>query len=485
MTASRRTIPSATQHRVAMLLATLSTLYRRGRTFLGRDIWLLDVSAMSLARGLVVRQLQVLFIVLRGFFLEHQCLLRASALTFTTLLALVPMLAFTFAFLKGLGVQNQLLEPLLVPVLDRLAVGAEDTVELIIDYINNVKVGTLGAIGLGSLLFSTLLQLGAVEQSFNTIWGLHQGRTPLRKITDYVSVMVIAPLMLLLAIAATAALKNQTFITALLDMPVVGEALVFAFTILPYVAIWIGFTFFYTFIPNTRVKLIPAFAGGIIAGTLWQLAQKAYIAFLVNMPSYQAIYGAFAQFPVLIIWLYISWVILLLGAEIVFACQHADTYAYERLTSYTSIYRREWLASAMYFSLIQAFKTGQGPWSAVRFANHHRIPVRLVRDILDTFKDAKLLVEDAAMPEHYLPRCDPDAMTPWHVLYTLRHHGNRALDEALKRPDTAANALLTRIEEAVQQVAESQSFGQWLAEQQPVDAPSERPLPAAPSVHTS
>jgi membrane protein len=152
------------------LLARLQALYLRARTFVIRDLWLLDPATSSYAKGFMLRPLRVVVIVMRGFF-QDQCLLRASALTYTTLLALVPMLAFMFAFLKGLGVQN-LLEPLLI---DKLSVGSEETVRLIINFVNNIKLGTLGAIGLGSLLLTTLLQLGTVEQSLNAIWGSAKG----------------------------------------------------------------------------------------------------------------------------------------------------------------------------------------------------------------------------------------------------------------------------------------------------------------------
>jgi membrane protein len=211
-----------------------------------------------------VRPLQVVLIVLRGFFLKHQCLLRASALTYTTLLALVPMLAFMFAFLKGLGVQNQL-EPLLI---DKLSAGSEETVRLLIGYVNKVEVGTLGIIGLGALLFSTLLQLETIERALNEIWGVRRGRTLIRRVADYVSMMVIAPVLLLLALTVNAALKSQTLIATLLERRLIGDAMVLVFTMLPYVAMWGAFTFFYAFIPNTRVKLVPALCGGVFAGTL-------------------------------------------------------------------------------------------------------------------------------------------------------------------------------------------------------------------------
>jgi membrane protein len=442
------------------LLDRLRVYYQRARTFLLRDIWLVDSSTTPYAKAFVVRQVQVLLIVVRGFWQDHQCLLRASALTYTTLLALVPMLAFMFAFLKGLGIQNRL-EPLLI---DKLAVGSEETVRMIVNYINNVQVGTLGVIGLGSLLFSTLLQLGTVEKSLNEIWGVREGRTLVRRISDYLSLLVIAPVLLLVAITATAAVKNQAVVAALLQKRLIGDAVVMVFTFLDYGAVWSAFTFFYVFIPNTRVKLVPALIGGIFAGSLWRLAQWTYIEFQVGLTRYSAIYGAFAQLPVLMVWLYISWVIVLLGAELSFACQNVTTYPFERFASLASFAAKERLVSLLYFSLVRGFRDGAGPWSAVAFAQRHRIPIRLMREMLDILTDAKLMVEDGGKPEHYVPGRDPNTTTPWHILRAIRQHGDQALGMVMELDDACATTLLNQLQEAQQQVAGRRSITQWLTE---------------------
>ena len=436
----------------------VQTAYRRIYNFIKRDIWLID--APLGARGIVLHQLRVVLIVLRGFFFDHQCLLRAAALTYTTLLALVPMLAFMFAFLKGLGVQNRL-EPLLI---DWLSVTSEDTVRLIFDYVNNIKVGTLGVIGLGALLFTTVLQVGTVENAFNGIWGIRTGRSLLRKITDYVSVMVIAPLALLMAIGIKAALLQQTLLRTLLEQRVIGDAVVLMFTLLTYVAIWLAFTFFYAYLPNTRVKIVPALIGGFVGGMLWQAAQWIYIEFQIGMTNLQTIYGAFAQFPVLMLWLYISWVVTLLGAEVSFACQNATTYPLERLIRSTSFYVKEWLANALYFSLIRTFVAGTGPWSAPAFAQQHGIPIRLLREILTILEEEHLLVEAATAPEHYVPGRHPDTITPWHILRALRHHGDQAMEALITLQDTRASTLITEVEDAMQQAMDDRSVMQWLTD---------------------
>ena len=341
-------------------LMELLALYQRLYLFVGRDIWRTDLAATSRLGAIAIYPLRVLLIVTRGFWFEHQGLLRASALTYSTLLSLVPILAFALAFLKGLGVHN-LLEPFLI---DRGVIGSEETVRMLLSYANNIEVRTLGGLGLATLVFTTVIGVGNVERAFNEIWGMRTERPILRKIADYASVLVLGPVALLLATGINARLHLPPFIATWLGMQVIGEAVTFfstvMSTILPYVALWLVFAFFYSFLPNTRVQAIPALIGGVVGGTLWQIAQWGYIAFQVGMANAQAIYGALAQLPVLMLWIYVSWVTVLLGAEVAYACQHVTTYFPIRLVRRVSIYVREWLAHALYFSLVRAFVEGSG-----------------------------------------------------------------------------------------------------------------------------
>ncbi len=206
-------------------------------------------------------------------------------------------------------------------------------------------------------------------------------------------------------------------------------------------------------------KLRPALIGGFIGSTLWQFAKVAYIKFQVLLVKYEVIYGALAQIPVLMVWLYVSWVIILLGAEIAYACNmpyFPRRFAAGSSRAYApvaSTYMREWLANTLYLSLLQNFRTGTGPWSAVDFAKTHRIPVRLVRDVTQTLVRARLIVEVAGAPEHYVPGCDPSQLTPGHILQVLRHAGDKGLAQAMQHNDSPATALMEQIEAASQQVA--------------------------------
>ncbi|MBI5015585.1 MAG: YihY family inner membrane protein [Deltaproteobacteria bacterium] len=246
-------------------------------------------------------------------FQEDRGFLRASALTYATLLSLVPLMALTFSVLKGLGVQRRL-EPLL---LERLAAGNEEIMTRILEYVDRTQVASLGALGLVGLIATAVSVLGNIELSFNDIWQIEQGRNLIRKITDYVALLVVGPVLLLASLSLTTTLNSPGVIDR---VAVLGPLLRLALRALPYLATTVAFTGAYLILPNRRVPFASALLGGACAGVLWQVAEWSYIRFQFGMARYNAIYGALAQLPVLLVWLYASWCVVLLGAEL--ACVH-------------------------------------------------------------------------------------------------------------------------------------------------------------------
>ncbi|MCD6527938.1 MAG: YihY/virulence factor BrkB family protein [Desulfuromonas sp.] len=251
-------------------------------------------------------------------FRRNHCIQQAAALTFTSLLALIPLLAIMFALLKGLGVHNKI-EPLL---LKQLSVGSEEVVNQIIQYINNTNVARLGSVGLVMLVFTVLALLSNIEKSFNQLWQVAETRSWFRRFADYFSVVTLGPLFLLAAISINTSLRNQHVVQWLLDKPVFGDALLLLFEVLPFVVIWAAFVFLYLFVPNTKVRLMSALVGGGCAGTLWLMTQWGYVNFQFGVAKYNAIYGTMAALPIFMIWLYLSWMIALLGVELCWAYQH-------------------------------------------------------------------------------------------------------------------------------------------------------------------
>jgi membrane protein len=244
-------------------------------------------------------------------FVADRCLLHASALAYTSLLSLVPLLALMFAVLKGLGVQRGL-EPLL---LSRLGL-APDVVDQIVGFIDRINVGTLGTLGAAALILTVLSVLGAVEASLNQIWRVAHNRSWLRKTTDYLGVVLLTPFLLLAGVAITSSAEEQAILRWALDSEYVGEALVRVMRLAPIAINALALGIVYAVMPNRRPHFVPILGGAVVAGVVWQVVQVAYVNLQIGVARYSAIYGALSQLPVTLVWLYVSWVVVLIGAEI-------------------------------------------------------------------------------------------------------------------------------------------------------------------------
>lgn len=244
-------------------------------------------------------------------FLSDRCLTRSSGLAYSSLLALVPLLAVMFSVLKGLGVQRRL-EPLL---LSRLPLQPETT-QFIIGYIDRTNVGTLGALGAVLLLVTIIGLMRSIEGSFNDIWRVRESRTRWRQITDFLGVILLTPFLLLAATAITSSLQSQRIVRFLLDNEVIGSAMVESLRLLPVLFNILGLGVLYAVVPNRRPNWRALMIGAVIAGITWHLLQVTYVRFQIGVANYSAIYGALSQLPVLLAWLYVSWVVVLTGAQI-------------------------------------------------------------------------------------------------------------------------------------------------------------------------
>jgi len=358
-------------------LSTLRTFVDRTRTFLDRDLWEMDAADQRWWRRFLLNQGQILTLVVRGFFVDG-CMLRASALTFTTLLSLVPLLALMFSVLKGFGVQNEL-EPLL---LDQLAVGGGEAVTKIVEYINNTDVANLGKYGLLVLVITVLTLLSNIEKSFNSVWGVEETRPLLRRFTDYFSVVTIGPLLVVVAISMTSTLKSQQLVLTLLEHEYVGEVLLSLFNILPFMVMWLVFAGLYLFMPNVKVSPRAALIGGIFGGTLWQISQWGYLNFQVGVARYNAIYGTMAALPILMVWIYLSWMIVLLGLEMTYATQNLRTIRQDLRGERVNYASLEFIALTVLLFIGRRFYLGKSALGQEELATQLDAPPRLLRTIL-------------------------------------------------------------------------------------------------------
>lgn len=375
-----------------MAKVTLKTVKGNVLRHFRQDIWSKDLGSLAGWRDRAYAVSRMVYMVISGFLADH-CIIRASALTFTTILAIVPLLAVAFSISKGFGLQNaEFFRNFLLGV----SAGRTEVVDKILQYIGNTNVKTLGWMGVGALLLTVFTTVGNVERAFNTIWAVKKGRTNWRKFTDFFSIIVICPLVVLVAASFTVALQKTNMVHAFVANPALEWLERLLLKIMSLVLVWMGFTFAYAFIPNTRVKLKAAAVGGVVAGSMWQTAQWAYIHWQIGFTKYNAIYGSFAQLPLFLIWLYISWVLVLLGAEISFAAQHLHAYVRRGLSEGLSPASRQKSALLALAHLTTRFQAGLPPQPLPQIAQILRLPVDVLEDVLGLLAEVGLTVEIAS-----------------------------------------------------------------------------------------
>ncbi|MBF0479125.1 MAG: YihY/virulence factor BrkB family protein [Candidatus Omnitrophica bacterium] len=413
--------------------------------FIDKDIWRIHTKKLPRQRSFLIKQLRIIVLAVREF-RSNKCQLNASALTFYSLLSVVPVAAMAFGIAKGFGF-DRLLEK---QVLEKFP-GQEVTITQIITFANNLLDNTQGGLvaGVGVMvLFWTVIQvLNSIETSFNDIWGIKTGRSLGRKITDYLSIMLVCPFFVIASSGVTvfAATQVEMILQKLSFLGPLSPAIFFLLALLPYVMIWILFAFIYIFMPNTKVKLSAGIIGGIVAGTIYQVVQVTYIQFQVAAAKANAIYGSFAALPLFLVWLQVSWRVVLFGTEVTFAHQNVDTYEFEQdCLSVSHAFKR--LVSLQITSiLVKRFVKGEKPLTATQISDEVDIPIRLVRDILFELTEAGIISEmqnSAYRLPLYQPAQDVNHLTIQFVTDVLEKKGTGSVP-------VTHNEELTKLEQSL------------------------------------
>ncbi len=292
------------------------------QTRVDRWLWGQDLRQASALRQRTLRGLQLGYALGRDL-LEGQLTLRAMSLVYTTLLSLVPLLALSFSVLKAFGVHNQI-RPTLLTLLEPLGPkGAEITTQ-VIGFVENTKVGVLGALGLAMLVYTVVSLLQKIESAFNHVWHVQRPRRLAERFSQYLSVLTIGPLLVFAALGITATLSSQRVVQALAGFAPLGAIVGGIGRLVPYLLVIAAFAFVYRYMPNTKVRLRAALIGAVVAGVLWQSVGWGFAAFVAGSAKYTAVYAGFAIVVLSMIWLYLSWLIVLLGASLAFYVQHPE-----------------------------------------------------------------------------------------------------------------------------------------------------------------
>jgi len=464
-------------------LDRISNAVHRWRRFLRYDVWRIGRPGEETPDGFVIKQIRVGVLLVQNF-IENKLFLRAAALTFVTLLSIVPALALMWfaidkfelgevlyefvdtntawldrdgaeAGLDGDGEESVAPNPdidrdeaLWTSMLSMLFRGFgdleggleedQDNAGAPVTEITKLARGEYsdtGALGLAGAIFVLATVIGLIrniESSFNSIWGLKNTRTWYRMFSDYVMVIVLLPIVVAFALTVTSILESEDLAGGL-------HGFSFMLRGVQYVLIWLGFTALYFVVPNTRVKVRYALLSGVAAGTLWCVMSFIYVKLQFGLGRFDALYSGFSVIPLLIMWIYLSWIILLLGAELAYAYQNEKTFAMERWAAGASYAYREALAVRAMIEIARRFDAGETGLPATRSAEEWHVPTRLLNETLDQLEDAGLVTKCATEPLTYVPARSLDKISSGEVIAAIREAGR---DPSELRSDPVLQPLL-------------------------------------------
>ena len=395
------------------------------RSFLKQGIWEVSLKDLPGMKRFFISSLRVLSITLRKYTADD-CALRSSALTFFTLMSIVPIAAVAFAIAKGFGFRKLLEQRLMADMADH-----QEVVVYVIEFsrrlLDSTKGGLLAGAGIIVLLWSVIMVLENIEHSFNTIWGVTRQRSLSRKVSDYLAIMLVAPILIIISGSSTVMVMTQMqSITSSLGIGIFSFFITILIKLIPYCITWILLAFMYGLIPNTKVNTSSCLTAGLVAGIIFVVVQRIYIYFQVGVAHYNAVYGSFAALPLFLVWLQLSWFIVLFGAELSYAYQNAHACGIELDMHKINPSQKKLISLTIAQRVVAGFATGLPGLSSSDISDQLGLPFVLVKHILYELCETGILVE-ATLPGNektiYMPARDPGTITVASVIDALEESG--------------------------------------------------------------
>lgn len=374
--------------------------------------------------GALLKALAVFLAVVRDLAFG-QLLLRATSLVYTTLLSIVPVLALTFSVSKAFGVHGQI-EPALQRFTEPLGPRGAEITTNIMSFIDNMHVGVLGSVGLGMLLFTAVSTVLKIESAINTIWHVRTMRPLSQRVSYYLCIMLLGPILVGAALGLNATLASSHLVQMIISVEPFGHLAVLAGRLLPYVLVVGLFLFLYLFMPNTKVRLLPALTSALVAGICWQSAGWAFARFVAGSTEYAAIYSSLAILIIFMIWLYVSWIVVLVGASVGFYMQHTECLmAPPGEEPHLSAQGQDQLALAIMQALGERYLQGGAALRTEELAKRFHTPGYAIDAILEALSTHDIVVRvEKSEPAAWMPGRDLSNITPWQVLEAVRHAGD-------------------------------------------------------------
>lgn len=383
-------------------------------------LWEVELELLPTWQRIVVKLLRIFQAVIHDLS-DGLPTLRAMSLVYTTLLSMIPVLALSFSILKGFGMHNQI-EPLLLQMLAPLGEQGAQIARQIISFVDNIDVGLLGIMGVIFLFYTVITLIHKIERSFNYTWHITEYRGIAQRISDYLSVIMIGPILVFTALAITAAITSSKLVNKLSAI----EPFHFIFettgNLVPYLLVIAAFTVVYLLVPNTKVKFRSALIGAFIAGIMWETTGWMFATFVATSSNYTVVYSSFAILVIFMIWLYLSWLILLIGAAIAYYHQHPDKILADQDLSSLSNRMKEKIALLAMYHIGKNFHQNTTPWTASDLSDVLNISSESLSDILHTLEDNKLITRHQDRDISYLPGQSLENIYVTRIIDAIRCH---------------------------------------------------------------
>jgi len=428
------------------------------KAFVWNAVWAVNLASLSPVHAGAVRSLRVAHVVFRGI-AAGDLNMRAASLVYTTLLSVVPVLALAFALFKGFGV-HQDLAPALISYLEPLGDRGVEFGNKIIAMVEGVEVGKLGIVGLAVLLYTVVSVMQKVERALNAIWRVRYHRRFFERLSGYLSVAIFGPVFVFAAMFISGSLMNSAVVTELIEISNIGALVTLGGKVVPYLLVVAAFTFVYFYMPNTRVKIGSALFGAFIAGFLWALAGWVFAAVVVGSARYAVIYSSFAILFFFIMWLHVSWMILLMGGSVAFYHQHPEYVALRTDALQLSNRVKERLSLLAYFLIVQSFQYRLEPWTIAALSRRLRVPLEPLEELLAALERASIVMTAGDNAETYVPARDPGTVTIREVLEVVRAAGEShlfSLEYIIS--DSAVDPIWTALDEAADEALDGRTLG--------------------------
>lgn len=412
---------------------------------LQRFLWDTHAGEYNRLQRLALRLGRLLDGIIRQFS-EGQLNLLIMGLAYTTLLSLVPLLAVSFSVLKAFGVQQQL-DPLILEFLQPLGEQAQEIHDRILSFVDSLQVGVLGSVGFAMLFYTSVSLLSTIERTFNSIWQVNSGRSLARRFSDYLSVVLVGPVLVFTAIGlANTALGSQS-VQDLSHIAPMSALLGWTRRLGYYALITSAFAFLYGFMPNTRVRLKPALLGGLVAGVLWSTVSRVFTAFIATSSRYSAIYSGFAGAVLFVVWIYMNWTIIIIGAQVSAYVQNPRLLEPAPSAQATNNRWRERLALELMTLIGAAHYYNQPFWTLERLQSRYKgFQAGAIAQLVELLESQRLIVPTGDDPPGYLPARASDTIRLTEILAVVRESGGKTI-AALP----GVVALLDSVDQAIDQ----------------------------------